>query len=32
MPGWCDANEDAGFYLDTSVFRPGRRRFLPEQC
>jgi len=32
IPGWCDANEDAGFYLDTTVFRPGRRRFLPEQC
>ncbi|OCS45269.1 hypothetical protein BEK67_03125 [Ralstonia pickettii] len=32
IPGWCDANEDAGFYLDTAVFRPGRRRFIPEQC
>lgn len=30
IPGWCDANEDAGFYLDTTVFRPGRRRAVPE--
>ena len=32
IPGWCDANVDAGFYLDTTVFRPGRRRYVPEQC
>ena len=32
IPGWCDANEDASFYRDTTVFRPGRRRFDPEQC
>lgn len=32
IPGWCDANEDADFYLDTTVFRPGRRRVVPEQC
>ncbi len=25
IPGWNDANEDAGFYSDTTVFRPGRR-------
>lgn len=25
IPGWCDANEDADFCLDTTVFRPGRR-------
>ena len=25
IPGWCDANEDAAFYSDTGVFRPGRR-------
>ncbi|CAJ0777673.1 hypothetical protein LMG19083_00317 [Ralstonia psammae] len=25
IPGWCDANQDAGFYLDATVFRPGRR-------
>lgn len=30
IPGWCDANEDAGFYLDATVFRPGRRRAIPE--
>jgi hypothetical protein len=32
IPGWCDANEDPGFYLDTIVFRPGRRRVVSEQC
>jgi len=32
IPGWCAANEDAGFYSDATVFRPGRRRFDPEQC
>ncbi|MCO5397252.1 DUF3025 domain-containing protein [Ralstonia sp. 21MJYT02-11] len=30
IPGWCNANEDADFYLDTTVFRPGRRRAVPE--
>ncbi len=25
VPGWCDANADAAFYDDTSVFRAGRR-------
>ncbi|WP_244139990.1 DUF3025 domain-containing protein [Caballeronia sp. BCC1704] len=25
VPGWCDANADAAFYDDPSVFRPGRR-------
>ena len=25
IPGWCSANEDAAFYSDTTVFRPGRR-------
>lgn len=30
IPGWCDANEDVGFYLDTTVFRPGRRRVVPD--
>jgi len=25
IPGWCEANADAGFYSDTTVFRPGRR-------
>ncbi len=30
IPGWCDANEDAAFYSDTSVFRPGRRRVASE--
>jgi hypothetical protein len=24
VPGWWDANEDAGFYDDVSYFRPGR--------
>jgi len=24
VPGWWDANEDAGFYDDASYFRPGR--------
>jgi hypothetical protein len=24
VPGWCAANEDPAFYLDTSVFRPLR--------
>lgn len=32
IPGWCDANDRPGFYLDTTVFRPGRRRVVPEQC
>ncbi len=26
IPGWCDANADAAFYADVTVFRPGRRR------
>jgi hypothetical protein len=25
IPGWCDANKDAGFYSDAAVFRSGRR-------
>ncbi|CAJ0814907.1 hypothetical protein LMG18101_02414 [Ralstonia flaminis] len=25
IPGWCEANEDASFYADAAVFRPGRR-------
>lgn len=25
IPGWCEANDDAGFYSDTTVFRAGRR-------
>lgn len=25
VPGWWPANEDPSFYLDASVFRPGRR-------
>jgi hypothetical protein len=25
IPGWCDANREALFYADTSVFRPVRR-------
>lgn len=25
IPGWWPANDDPSFYLDTSVFRPGRR-------
>ena len=25
IPSWCEANEDASFYADTTVFRPGRR-------
>lgn len=25
IPGWWPANEDAGFYADTAVFRPRRR-------
>lgn len=24
VPGWCDANAEAAFYADTSVFRPPR--------
>lgn len=28
IPGWWPANEDAGFYADTSVFRTGRRRIV----
>lgn len=30
IPGWCGANEDAAFYSDASVFRPGRRRAIPD--
>ena len=26
VPGWWPANEDPAYYLDVSVFRPGRRR------
>ncbi|WP_235679817.1 DUF3025 domain-containing protein [Cupriavidus necator] len=26
IPGWCDANADAAFYRDATVFRPGRRQ------
>lgn len=26
IPGWCDANTDAAYYADTTVFRPGRRQ------
>ncbi|MDR5819177.1 DUF3025 domain-containing protein [Caballeronia sp. LZ043] len=25
VPGWCEANADAAFYDDSTVFRPGRR-------
>lgn len=28
IPGWCDANADATFYADTTVFRPGRRQSI----
>ena len=24
IPGWCDANREASFYADASVFRPAR--------
>jgi len=30
IPGWCDANEDDSFYSDATVFRPGRRRAVPD--
>lgn len=30
IPGWCDANEDASFYSDTTVFRAGRRRAVAD--
>lgn len=26
IPGWCPANDDPSYYLDQSVFRPGRRQ------
>ncbi|VVD75054.1 DUF3025 domain-containing protein [Pandoraea terrigena] len=26
IPGWWPANDDPAYYLDSSVFRPGRRR------
>lgn len=26
IPGWCPANDDPSYYLDRSVFRPGRRQ------
>jgi len=26
IPGWCPANADPSYYLDRSVFRPGRRQ------
>ena len=29
VPGWCAANEDAGFYDDASVFRPSRHARPP---
>ena len=28
VPGWWAANEDAGFYADTQVFRPQKNRLL----
>ena len=28
IPGWCDANADAAYYADTTVFRPGRRQSI----
>ncbi len=30
IPGWCADNADAAFYSDTNVFRPGRRRVVPD--
>ena len=30
IPGWCDTNEDASFYSDTTVFRAGRRRAIAD--
>lgn len=29
IPGWWPANADPGFYMDTTVFRPGRRNARP---
>ena len=29
VPGWCAANEDAGFYDDAAVFRPPRHAKPP---
>ncbi|WER46470.1 DUF3025 domain-containing protein [Cupriavidus sp. WKF15] len=26
IPGWCEANADAAYYADATVFRPGRRQ------
>ncbi|CAG2148899.1 hypothetical protein LMG31506_03904 [Cupriavidus yeoncheonensis] len=28
IPGWCNANADAAYYADTTVFRPGRRQSI----